>query len=338
MRELIQTEKKNSLFTWGTSRRYNSYGDFLNKKFGGRVQKISIDGGFTCPNRDGTKGTGGCIFCDNRAFNPPYCDPGKSVTQQLKEGIAFFSKRYRKTRGYLVYFQAYSGTYSDISTLEKIYYEALVFPEVKGIIIGTRPDCIDSEKIELLQNLGEKYFVAVEYGIESCRDDTLQRINRGHTFSDSVKAVKMTAEANIHTTAHLIFGLPGEKPDEMLEEAEIISELPLNSVKFHQLQIIKGTVAERQYMENPGEFKIFTLDEYVEFIIAFLERLNPGIAIERFTAEVPGEMLAVRPWNNTPSEYITRMIEKRMEAQNTWQGRLYKLQKTERQNNYGIFS
>lgn len=329
MRELIRTEKKDSLFPWGTSRRYNSYGDFLNKKLGGRVQKISIDGGFTCPNRDGTKGTGGCIFCDNRAFKPPYCNPCKSVTQQLREGIEFFSRRCRKTVGYLAYFQAYSGTYSDTGKLEKIYHEALLFPEVIGIIIGTRPDCIDSEKIELLKKIGEKYFVAVEFGIESCRDDTLQRINRGHTFSDSVKAVKMTAEANIYTTAHFIFGLPGETPDEMLKEAEIISELPLNTVKFHQLQIIKGTVAERQYLENPEDFKIFTPDEYVEFIIAFIEHLNPWIAIERFTAEVPGKMLAVRPWNNTPSEQITHMIEKRMEELNTWQGRLYKQQKTE---------
>jgi len=324
MCKVIHTEKIDVLFPWGTSRRYNSYADFLRKTFGGRVQKISIDAGFTCPNRDGTKGTGGCIFCDNRAFSPPYCDPDKSVTRQLKEGIAFFRKRYRKIKGYLAYFQTFSGSYADIGKLQEIYHEALAYPGVKGIIIGTRPDCINMEKIELLSRLKEKYFIAIEYGIESCYDRTLNKINRGHTFSDSVKAIQMTSQANIYTTAHLIFGLPGETTEDMLKEAEIISELPLNSIKFHQLQIIKGTDAERQYMENPGELKLFTAGEYIEFIIAFLEHLNPRIAIERFTGEVPAEMLAVSPWNNTPSEFINSGIEKRMEQLNTWQGRLLK--------------
>jgi len=325
MRELTNTEKKDVSFPWGTSRRYNSYGDFLRKTFRGRVQKISIDAGFTCPNRDGTKGTGGCIFCDNRAFSPPYCNPYKGITGQLREGIAFFNKRYNRTKGYLAYFQSFSSTYADLGKLQNICHEALAFPGVKGIIVGTRPDCIDMKKIEFLSRLREKHFIAIEYGIESCYDHTLKRINRGHTFSDSVKAVNMTSQANIHTTAHLIFGLPGETPEDMLKEAEIISELPLNSIKFHQLQILKGTIAERQFFKNPGEFKIFTVGEYIDFIVAFLEHLNPRIAIERFIGEVPVEMLAVSPWSNTPSEFINSGIEKRMEQLNTWQGKLCKL-------------
>lgn len=321
-------------FPWQTNRRFNSYSGFFRKEFGGRLQKVSIDAGFTCPNRDGSKGSGGCTFCSNDAFNPSYCSPSKSITVQLSEGIEFLSKRYRNPKGYLAYFQAYSNTYAPVDELRKIYSEALSFPGVRGIIIGTRPDCIDAEKIGLLKGLTEEYFVAVEYGAESCYDSTLKRINRCHSFADTVAAIEMTASAGIHTGAHFIFGLPGETRMEMLDEADIISELPLNTVKFHQLQIIKGTTIEKLYSLYPEEFNLFSFEEYVEFFIEFLERLSPRLVVERFTGEAPPRMLAVRNWNSKRSDQIVTIIEKRMQELNTYQGRLYSSNpKTQQPNN-----
>lgn len=310
-----------------TKRRFNSYSGFFRKEFGGRLQKVSIDAGFTCPNRDGSKGYGGCTFCRNDAFNPSYCSPSKSITTQISEGIKFLSRRYHNPKGYLAYFQAYSNTYAPVDVLRKIYGEALSFPGVKGIIIGTRPDCIDKEKIAFLKSLTDEYYVAVEYGAESCYDTTLKRINRGHSFNDTISAIEMTASAGIHTGAHFIFGLPGETRTEMLNEAAVISELPLNTVKFHQLQIIKGTVMEKLYYEHPEEFNLFSFEDYVDFFIEFLERLSPRLVVERFTGEAPPGMLAIRNWSSKRSDQIISIIEKRMEELNTWQGRLYKKKK-----------
>lgn len=311
------------VFPWGNERRFNAYSNYFRSIYGARVQKVSIDAGFTCPNRDGTKGKGGCTYCNNDAFNPSYCIPAKSVTQQIEEGIQFHKWRYSEAVSYLAYFQAFSNTYAPLETLRKLYSEALNFPAVIGLIIGTRPDCIDDEKLAFLKELSGKYYVAVEYGIESCHNKTLQRINRGHTFEDAVEAVEKTAELGINTGAHFIFGLPGESRQEMLDQAAIISGLPLTTVKFHQLQIIKGTKMEKEYQTGPSDFELFSWDEYLMFIISFLERLNPALVVERFTGEAPPRFLTGEGWGKKRTDQIVGLVEKKMEEMNTWQGRLF---------------
>ena len=313
----------NSYF-WNHHRRYNSYSEYFKKQFGTRVQKVTIDAGFTCPNRDGTKGTGGCTYCNNDAFNPSYCQPHKSITQQISEGIEFHQKRYRRAKNYLAYFQAYSNTYDTLDSLKSRYDEALSFPGVSGLVIGTRPDCIDDEKLEYFARLAEKHYVIIEYGIESCFNRTLEKINRGHTYEETADAIIRTARYGIHTGAHLIFGLPGETLEEMLSEAEIVSKLPLDTIKFHQLQIIKDTEMEKQFQSNPAQFNLFGLDEYIDFIIRFIEKINPGFVIERFTGEAPPRYQAGAVWGGLRSDEVQIMIEKEMEARDTWQGKYFK--------------
>ena len=310
-------------YPWGHNRRFNAFPDYFRKTFGERVQKVSIDAGFTCPNRDGSKGTGGCTYCNNKAFNPSYCLPEKSIRTQIEEGILFHKKRYRRVDSYIAYFQAYSNTYASIETLEKLYSEALGHKDIKGIIIGTRPDCVDGEKLDFLREVSKRVYLAIEYGIESCYNKTLRRINRGHTFEDAVKALEGTASRGLNTGAHFIFGLPGETRREMLAEAEIISGLPLNTVKFHQLQIIKGTAMEDEFKNNPSDFELFTWEEYLDFIISFLERLTPGIVVERFTGEAPPRYLAKEVWGKKRTDQIVSLIEKRLEELDTWQGKKY---------------
>jgi radical SAM protein (TIGR01212 family) len=312
------------VYPWGHSRRFNAYSNYFKRIYGGRLQKVSIDAGFTCPNRDGTSGTGGCTYCNNDAFNPSYCNPAKTISEQLAEGIKFLRKRYREPSSYLAYFQAYSNTYAPLDRLKALYEEALSFPGIAGLIIGTRPDCIDSDKLNYFRELSENHFIAIEYGVESCYDKTLLRINRGHSFVQAVEAIKTTAGMGIKTGAHFIFGLPGESREEMLREAEIISELPLNTVKFHQLQIIKDTFMEKEFIDNPQDFDLFSFDDYVDFFILFLEKLNPQIVVERFTGEAPPAFLHEQKWNKKRTDEIVRIIERKLEERNTWQGRLYK--------------
>jgi radical SAM protein (TIGR01212 family) len=321
----MSAEKINRrVFAWGHERRFNAYSNYFRSIYGARVQKVSIDAGFTCPNRDGSAGTGGCTYCNNDAFNPSYCMPEKSVTLQIEEGIKFHKWRYREAVNYLAYFQAYSNTYAPLERLRQLYEEALGFPEVTGLIIGTRPDCIDDEKLRYLKELSSRCYLAVEYGVESCYNKTLRRINRGHSFEDAVNAIEMTASYGINTGAHFILGLPGETREEMLKQADIISGLPLKSVKFHQLQIIKGTKMEKDFVENPGDFELFTWEEYLDFFISFLERLNPSIVVERFTGEAPLRFLSGPGWGKKRADQIVNLIEKRLEELNTWQGRLYR--------------
>jgi uncharacterized protein len=311
-------------YPWGHERRFNAYSNYFKNIFGTRVQKLSIDAGFTCPNRDGSKGLGGCTYCNNDAFNPSYCRPVKTVTEQIKEGILFHKWRYRRAVSYLAYFQAYSNSYASLETLRKLYEEALSYPGVIGLIIGTRPDCIDDEKLEYLKELNKRCYLAVEYGIESCYNKTLQRINRGHSFEDSVAVVKKTSDFGIKTGAHFIFGLPGETREEMMDQVNLMSDLPLTTVKFHQLQIIKGTAMELEFKNKPGDFELFTWNEYLDFLVTFLERLNPSIVVERFTGEVPPRFLAGEGWGRIRADQLANLIEKRLEELNTWQGRLYK--------------
>lgn len=310
-------------YPWNHQRRFNAYTNYCQQKFGERIQKLSINAGFSCPNRDGTVGTGGCIYCNNAAFNPSYCSPEKSIKQQINEGIEFHTVRYRRAGKYLAYFQAFSNTYAPLKILKQKYEEALQHPDVIGLVIGTRPDCIDDEKLDYLQELCSNYFISVEYGVESCFNKTLEKINRGHTFEQSVKAISDTSMRNIHTGIHLIFGLPGESAEDMLKEAAIVSKLPVSSIKFHQLQIIKDTPLEAMFHSNPEQFNIFKLHEYIDFIIHFCERLNPAIMIERFTAEVPPAFHVTGGFGLLRTDQILQKIEKRMEERDTWQGKFF---------------
>jgi radical SAM protein (TIGR01212 family) len=311
-------------YPWGHERRFNAYSNYFRSLYGARVQKVSIDAGFTCPNRDGSKGFGGCTYCNNDAFNPSYCQSVKPVSEQIREGIEFHKWRYNEAVSYLAYFQAYSNTYAPLSKLMSLYEEALSYPRVVGLIIGTRPDCIDDEKLEYLRELSGRCYVAIEYGIESCYNKTLNRINRGHTFEDAVLALEKTATFGINAGAHFIFGLPGESRKEMLDQVDIISGLPIKTVKFHQLQIIKGTTMELEFINNPGDFELFTWEDYLDFFILFLERLNPAIVVERFTGEAPPRFLTGEGWGKKRTDQIVNLIEKRLEELDTWQGRLYK--------------
>lgn len=421
-------------------KRYNSFVGYYRRKYGERLQKLVLDAGFSCPNRDGTVGRGGCTYCDNAAFHPGYSTPGKPLLTQLDEGIEFQKIRYPRARHYLAYFQAYSNTYAPLERLKSLYEEVLSHPEVVGIVIGTRPDCVDEEKLDYLADLaggrvldgwsrilgGGKSsdgqsprqaqsiqrgqalrqaqepvggvsgspipaavvrqahqpaapvavvrqahqpvapvavvrqahqpvaelveapessgtpetpetseaatspllltapIVVVEYGIESCDDVTLRRINRGHDFQCARKAVEMTASRGIDTCAHFILGLPGETRQMLLDQCEAISSLPLRSVKFHQLQIVKGTPMEKEYSADPSVFYRPSLDEYLDFVIDLLERLRPDLYIERVAGEVPPRFVNDTPWGLVRNFEILRLLDKRLEERNTWQGRLYR--------------
>ena len=303
-------------------KRYSSFVGYFKRKYGERLQKIVLDAGFTCPNRDGKVGRGGCTYCDNAAFHPSYSTAGKSLYQQMDEGIQFHKVRYRTTEHYLAYFQSFSNTYAPLERLRLLYEEALSHPSVVGIVVGTRPDCIDEEKLDYLAELAKDHVVIVEYGIESCYDTTLARINRGHDFETACRAVRMTAERGIDVGAHFILGLPGETRQMMLDCCRMINDLPLKSAKFHQLQIVKGTRMEQEYAECPQDFERFALDEYLDFFVDMLERLRPDLYIERFAGEVPPRFVNETPWGLIRNTELLRLLDKRLEERDTWQGRL----------------
>ena len=284
---------------------YYDYGTWIRQQFPFRVQKISIDAGFSCPNRDGRIGYGGCIYCDNRTFNPAYCDHQKSITEQLEEGELFFARKYPQMK-YLAYFQAYTNTYADIPTLRRMYEEALSVEDVVGIVIGTRPDCISDELLDYLEELNTRTFLMVEYGIESTNDDTLRFIHRGHTFACSRTAVEKTKARGILTGGHIILGLPGEDAQESLRQAPIISSLPLDILKIHQMQIIKGTPLARIYQEHP--FPLYTVDEYIRLISDYIQRLRPNLVLERFVSQSPAHMLVAPHWGLKNHEFTHRLV------------------------------
>ena len=302
-------------------RRFNCYNNYFKSLFGSRVQKLSLSAGFTCPNRDGAISTGGCTFCSNEAFNPSYCSPEKSIRKQIEEGIEFHQKRYRRASQYLAYFQAYSNTYKPLEELKQIYQQVLDIPGIAGIVIGTRPDCVDEPLLHYLNEVQQTHYVMLEYGVESVYDETLRRVNRGHDFATAEKAIRMTADHGIPCGGHFIFGLPGETKSMMLDAADVISRLPLTTVKFHQLQIFKGTKMAEEYQQHPELFHLFNLDEYIDFVIDFAERLNPSIVIERFAGEVPPRYLVSEPWMKLRYDEVLAKIEKRMEERDTWQGK-----------------
>ncbi len=308
-------------------RNFYSYKQFLSEKFGGRIQKLTIDAGFTCPNRDGTVGIGGCTFCLNDAFNPSYCTPAKSVIQQLEEGIQFHENRYRRAEGYLAYFQAFSNTFLPLERLKEIYNPAIQHPLIKGLVIGTRPDCIDEEKLDFFAELQKKMFISIEYGIESIHDETLQHVNRGHNFETTLQALRWSQERNLHVGGHFIFGLPYENPDMWMKDIYMINQLPLSSIKFHQLQIIKGTPMEMEFQNHSDRFYVFTMDNYIPFIVDFTERLSPTLVIERFAGEVPPRYLAVNNWGTVRYDVVLQKINQEFEKRGTHQGIYYLNQK-----------
>ena len=287
---------------------YHDFGTWIRNQLPFRVQKISIDAGFTCPNRDGRIGIGGCIFCDNKSFNPSYCSHKKSVTEQLEDGKRFFAKKYPDMK-YLAYFQAYTNTYDAVDKLKQLYEEALKVEDVVGIVIGTRPDCVSSELLDYLEELNKRTFLIVEYGIESCNDDTLRYINRGHDFACTRKAVEETAKRGIYVGGHVIMGLPGEDASESLRQAPIISLLPLTMLKIHQMQIIKGTRLAKIYKEKP--FHLYTVEEYIDLIIKYIRLLRRDLVLERFVTQSPSEMLVAPKWGLKNYEF-TNLLNKRL--------------------------
>lgn len=310
-------------FPWQHQRRFNSYAEYFKKHFGHRVQKLTIDAGFTCPNRDGSIATRGCTYCNNEAFNPSYCTPHKSISQQLSEGVEFHQVRYRNAQKYLAYFQAFSNTYAPLETLKQYYEEALAFPDVIGLVIGTRPDCVNGEKLDYIAQLAQKHYIIIEYGVESIYNTTLEKINRGHTFEQAVKAIEETKKRNIKTGAHFIIGLPCETEQMLFDAIPVISGLPLDSIKFHQLQIFKGTAMAAEYLQNPEAFSLYSLEQYLELIVKIIERLNPSIVIERIAGEAPPRHLACPSWGLLRVNDILRLFEQKLEEKDTWQGKFY---------------
>lgn len=287
---------------------YNDFGTWIRRQFTGfRVQKISIDAGFSCPNRDGRISNGGCIYCDNRTFNPSYCNREKTITEQLECGKAFFSKKYPDMK-YLAYFQAYTNTYAQVETLRRMYEEALAVENVVGIVIGTRPDCVSDELLDYLADLNKRTFVLVEFGIESANDETLKRINRGHDFACCREAIERTHAHGILTGGHIIIGLPGEDVAESLRQAPIISSLPLDILKIHQMQIIRGTRLAQEYAEHP--FHVYTVEEYVDVIVRYIQLLRKDLVLERFVSQSPKELLVAPKWGLKNYEFTNLLNNK----------------------------
>lgn len=305
-------------------KRYLDYSSYIKQRFGKRVQKISINAGFTCPNLDGTKSRGGCTYCNNNTFNPFYCKPVKPVLAQIDEGISFFADKY-KTQEYLAFFQAFSNTYAEIEHLEKLYREALSHPKVVGLVISTRPDCINEDKLILLSELAKQYYISLEFGIESTHDPTLESINRCHTFAETVAAFKMAMNRNLHPGGHLILGLPGENREILLGHADKINRLPVEILKIHHLQIVKHTMMANQFKKDPGRFHLFDLVEYIDLVTDFIALIRPDIILGRFTSESPARYLMAPKWNGLKNYEITAMIDKVLADKNLWQGKNYQI-------------
>ena len=280
------------------------YGNWLKEQLGGKVQKISVNAGFTCPNRDGHKGIGGCAFCNNQTFNPDYCRTDKSVTQQLEEGKQFFARKYPHMK-YLAYFQAYTNTYGDATRCIALYEEALRVSDVVGIVIGTRPDCMPERLLDYFAELNRRTFLVIEYGIESANDDTLAAINRGHTFACSAEAVCRTADRGIRVGGHIILGLPGEGRDELMRQAGLLASLPLTTLKLHQLQIIRGTRMEQMWLENP--WPLPSIDEYIDLVIDYVSLLPCSWVFERFVSSSPQDLLVAPHWGLKNYEFTARL-------------------------------
>lgn len=317
---LLASQKLNdsNIFPWGTNRRYNVYVDYAKRIFGSRVQKVTVDAGFTCPNRDGSKGYGGCIYCNNDSFKPKHSSPEMSIIDQIETGINFLKNRYKVDK-FIVYFQSYSNTYAPLERLQFLYEQALSHPQVIGISLGTRPDCVDENKIDYLEQLAGDYYVTIEYGLESPYDKTLRWINRQHDFRKWVDAVRMTAGRGIHICSHIILGFPTESKTEMMETAYTLSQYPIDFLKIHHLHIVKNTILARKYRDQP--FHLFSYEEYSQLVIDFLQRLRPDIKIQRLMGETLPSILIGPKWG-IRADAFHHQIHIEMEKQCVWQGKL----------------
>ena len=302
---------------------FYDFSEYLKAKFPDfKVQKISVNAGFTCPNRDGSKGRGGCIYCNNASFTPGYCDQFSSITNQIEEGKWFFARKYPTMR-YLAYFQSYTNSYADIDIVISRYQEALSVPDVEGLIIATRPDCMPDEVLEYLQHVSKEKFVFIEYGAESCNNAVLERVNRCHTWQDTVVTVERTHKYGLDCGLHLILGLPTEERDSMMQSAKDVSLLPIKSLKLHQLQIIRGTHLAKEYVADPQIVHLYDIDEYILLVSDFIERLRPDIALDRFVSQCPPEFLIAPRWGIKNYEFTAKLI-KSMQQRGVTQGSLYK--------------
>lgn len=309
-------------YYWNHSKRYNDYSSYIRKTFGERVQKVSVNAGFTCPNRDGSKGVGGCAFCNNSTFNPAYCAPELSIAEQIKKGREFFFTPRFQAQKYLAYFQAYSNTYGETDDLIAKYQQALDQPQVVGLVLGTRPDCISDSLIEALKRWKDTYYIAIELGVESTNNATLDYINRGHGYEEVVDATHRLHAAGIPVGMHLILGLPGESRDQQLQHAIELNKLPVDFLKLHQLQIVSGSRFADEYAANPNLFSLYTCDEFIELVIDFMELLKPSVVMERFVSQAPYELLQSPSWGVKNFEFVAK-VEKRLVARDTYQGKFY---------------
>ncbi len=320
MKNTEQIISRQQIFPWGTAKRYNAFADYQKKIYGERVQKVTVDAGFTCPNRDGTVAKGGCIYCNNESFNPSYNSAEKSISQQIEEGVEFLKRRYGKINKFIVYFQPYSNTYAPLDTLKRYYEEALSHPEVIGLTIGTRPDCVDDKILRYLEDLAASYDITIEYGLESISDETLKKINRGHDVQSYLDALEMTVHRGIKICTHMIFGFPWEQPQQWIDTAAWLSERSFDFLKVHQLHIVSHTVLADMYRKNP--FPLISYPEYIKVITAFLERLSPHIVIQRLFGEAPPRTLIAPHWGIRNSQLL-KLLDKALELNDTWQGKKY---------------
>lgn len=304
------------------ARRYNAWNDHVKRRYGARVQKVSIEAGFTCPNRDGLVATGGCTFCNNDGFTPGYLDRRQSITQQIDAGLDFLLRRYPGTQRYIAYFQSYSNTYGEFERLRACYEEALAHPQISGLAIGTRPDCLPQAVLEYLATLSRQYIVELEIGVESCNDEVLAAVNRGHNFRASVEAIERAAALGLEVTAHLLLGLPGDSRESLLQGAARISDLPIKALKLHQLQLVRGTALARQWQRDPASVPLLEEDECISLLADFIERLSPHILLQRVGSEVPPSMKLAPAWNLRLSELAPR-ISAELERRGSWQGCRY---------------
>lgn len=290
---------------------YTDYSEYLSQIFPGKkVQKISVDAGRSCPNRDGTIGRDGCLYCDNRSFTPSYCSPGNSISRQIELGKDFFRRKY-PTMCYLVYFQAFTFTYGvSAAETERIVGEALSQKDVVGAVIGTRPDCFSPEIADILAGFNRTAPVMMEFGAETSFDRTLERINRGHTWGQTVEAVELASSRGLRCGLHLIAGLPGETLEDTLVTVEKACRLPVDSLKLHQLQLIKGTPLWRQWHEGVSDISVLSLGEYLDFCCRVVEVVPRRIAIERFLSQAPPAMVEVPSWGLKNHEFTNLLISK----------------------------
>lgn len=303
-------------------RRYNAWNEHVKTRYGGRVQKVSVLAGFTCPNRDGLLGKGGCTFCNNDGFTPGYLDPNQAITTQIDAGLDFLRRRYPNTQRYMAYFQSYSNTYGEFERLRACYEEALAHPDIGGLAIGTRPDCLPDQVLDYLMELSRSHIIELEIGVESCNDAALARVNRGHDFACSVDAIHRATTRGLEVTAHLLLGLPGESVESMLDGARLLSALPIHALKLHQLQVVRGTLLARDWRRDPSSVPLLGEEACISLLADFIERLSPHILLQRVGSEVPPSQKLAPEWNVRLSELAPR-ISAELARRGSWQGCRY---------------